>query len=127
MKSGVGTKRAREDAVKLEELTRIAGITFISVYLAISGRAIIKMSAALTYRLAAAMVQGVFRKKKKARISDCETRFREKKSPARSLFDRVSPFTEFRPISSALTTLPRQSREEKGLGGRKADARSMER
>lgn len=41
----------REDAVELEELTRIAGVTFVSVYLAISGCAIIKMSAALTYRL----------------------------------------------------------------------------
>lgn len=59
-----------EDAVGLEELTRIAGVTFVSVYLAISGCAIIKMSAALTYRLRAVVGKELSRKKKKVRISD---------------------------------------------------------
>lgn len=62
-------RRRREDAPESEELTRISGVTFVSVYLAISGCAIIKMSAALTYRLAARRA-GPLREKKELRISD---------------------------------------------------------
>jgi len=100
-----------------KKLTRIAGITFVFVYLAISGCAIIKMSAPLTYRLAAR----------------CRSAPQEKESTNRELWDKVpgekssqvgsfpieSPFTEFRPISSAVTTLPGSIAE--------VDARSMER
>lgn len=63
-----GREAGWEDAVGLEELTRIAGVTFVSVYLAISGCAIIKMSAALTYRLRAVVGKRLSRKKKEVRI-----------------------------------------------------------
>lgn len=49
----------------LEELMSITGVTFVSVYVAISGCAIIKTSAALTYRLA--VVVESFCKKKRMR------------------------------------------------------------
>lgn len=77
-----------EDAVGLEELTRIAGVTFVSVYLAISGCAIIKMSAALTYRLRAAVDTGLSRARKRRYEPQTETRFGKKVSLV--LFDRLS-------------------------------------
>lgn len=68
----------------LEELTRIAGVTFVSVYLAISGCAIIKTSAALTYRLRAVVGKGCPARKRRYG-SQIETR-RKKIS---LLFDRI--------------------------------------
>lgn len=61
--------------IEAEELTRIAGVTFVSVYLAISECAIIKMSAVLTYRLAARSGCSGGKKKWKEYESQIETRF----------------------------------------------------